>query len=166
MIVRCIDALFQTDVLVKGRDTKSATNATTATSFPASIKDSARRGLRSFHSRRSATAALRIDRSNAICRSDFRAGKRTYSKHGRDHCLNRRRRSYCACCNPFAVGAEPSGECHLIVAIQNTDVCCWHETDLPRCPQFGSYRGESGHGGYDRRLPSLTHLRHWPPILL
>src|SRR6266850_7125168 len=32
----------------------------------------------------------------------------------------------------------------------------WHETDLPRCPQFGSYRGESGHGGYERRLPSLT----------
>jgi hypothetical protein len=32
----------------------------------------------------------------------------------------------------------------------------WHETDLPRCPQFSSYRGESGHGGYERRLPSLT----------
>ena len=36
----------------------------------------------------------------------------------------------------------------------------WHETDLPRCPQFGRYRGESGHGGYERRLPSLTHKRH------
>jgi hypothetical protein len=31
-----------------------------------------------------------------------------------------------------------------------------HETDLPRCPQFGRYREESGHGGYERRLPSLT----------
>ena len=33
---------------------------------------------------------------------------------------------------------------------------CWHETDLPRCPQFRRYRGESGHGGFERRLPSLT----------
>ena len=32
----------------------------------------------------------------------------------------------------------------------------WHETDLSRCPQFGRYRGESGHGGCERRLPSLT----------
>jgi hypothetical protein len=24
------------------------------------------------------------------------------------------------------------------------DVAYWHETDLPRCPQFGRYRGESG----------------------
>ena len=23
-------------------------------------------------------------------------------------------------------------------------VRCWHETDLPRCPQFGRYRGDSG----------------------
>ena len=36
----------------------------------------------------------------------------------------------------------------------------WHEPDLPRCPQFGRYRGESGHGGYERRLPTLTQLRH------
>src|ERR1700720_2915557 len=35
-----------------------------------------------------------------------------------------------------------------------------HKTDLPRCPQFGRYRGESGHGGYERRLPSLTRLGH------
>jgi hypothetical protein len=28
---------------------------------------------------------------------------------------------------------------------------------MARCPQFGRYRGESGHGGYERRLPSLTH---------
>jgi hypothetical protein len=28
-----------------------------------------------------------------------------------------------------------------------------HETDLPRCPQFGRYRGESGHGGYPAWLP-------------
>jgi hypothetical protein len=30
----------------------------------------------------------------------------------------------------------------------------------PRCPQFGRYQGESGHGGYERRLPFLTHQRH------
>src|SRR5258706_2334599 len=62
-------------------NTKSATNATTATSFPASIKDSARRGLRSFHSRRSATAALRIDRSNAIRSVDDRRDKSSNSPH-------------------------------------------------------------------------------------
>ena len=60
---------------------KSATNATTATSFPASIKDSTRRGLRSFHSRRSATAALRIDRSNAIRSVDDRRDKSSNSPH-------------------------------------------------------------------------------------
>src|ERR1700722_10751274 len=37
-----------------------------------------------------------------------------------------------------------------------------HKTDLPRCPQFGRYRGESGHGGYERRLPSWTHFGHGP----
>jgi hypothetical protein len=37
-----------------------------------------------------------------------------------------------------------------------TDFRYWHKTDLPRCPRFGRYRGESGHGGYQRRLPSLT----------
>jgi len=31
--------------------------------------------------------------------------------------------------------------------------------DHQRCPQFGRYRGDSGHGGYERRLPSLTHCR-------
>ena len=41
------------------------------------------------------------------------------------------------------------------------DFRVWHETDLQRCPQFGRYRGESGHGGYERRLPKLTHKRHW-----
>src|SRR5258705_13569165 len=56
----------------RARNAKSATNATTATSFPASIKVSARRGLRSFHSQRSETAALRIDRSNAIRSVDDR----------------------------------------------------------------------------------------------
>jgi len=40
----------------------------------------------------------------------------------------------------------------------------WHETDLPRCPQFGRYRGESGHGGYERRLPSLTPSGPAPTI--
>jgi hypothetical protein len=44
------------------------------------------------------------------------------------------------------------------------DFGCWHETDLPRCPQFGRYREESGHGGYERRLPSLTRFRHGRPI--
>ena len=27
---------------------------------------------------------------------------------------------------------------------------------LPRCPQFGRYRGDSGHVGYDRRLLKST----------
>jgi hypothetical protein len=52
------------------------------------------------------------------------------------------------------------------ISNQTHDVACWHETDLPPCPQFGRYRGESGHGGYGRRLPSLTlnrHKRHIPP---
>jgi hypothetical protein len=31
---------------------------------------------------------------------------------------------------------------------------------MPRCPQFGRYRRESGHSGYERRLPSLTRSRH------
>jgi hypothetical protein len=35
----------------------------------------------------------------------------------------------------------------------------WHETDLSRCPQFGRYRRDSGHGGYEHRLPSLTPIR-------
>ncbi len=39
------------------------------------------------------------------------------------------------------------------------DVRFWHEPDHQRCPQFGRYRGDSGHGGYERRLPSLTHCR-------
>ena len=34
----------------------------------------------------------------------------------------------------------------------------WHETDMARSPQFGRYRGESGHGGCERRLPSLTRM--------
>jgi hypothetical protein len=34
----------------------------------------------------------------------------------------------------------------------------WHETDLQRCPQFGRYREESGHGRCERQLPSLTHF--------
>jgi hypothetical protein len=38
------------------------------------------------------------------------------------------------------------------------DFRSWHETDLPRCPQFCRYRGESGHGGRERRLPSLTQM--------
>ena len=44
--------------------------------------------------------------------------------------------------------------------IKEAHDCSWHETDLPRCPQFGRYRGESGHGGYERRLPSLTQNGH------
>ncbi len=40
------------------------------------------------------------------------------------------------------------------------DVALWHEPDLPRCPQFCRYRGESRHGSYERRLPSLTRRRH------
>src|ERR1700730_9832596 len=48
----------------------------------------------------------------------------------------------------------------LSISSQAWDVAYWHETDLPRCPQFGRYRGESGHGGYERRLPSLTRLGH------
>jgi hypothetical protein len=34
----------------------------------------------------------------------------------------------------------------------------WDETDLSRCPQFGRYRRDSGHGGYEHRLPSLTQF--------
>ena len=40
------------------------------------------------------------------------------------------------------------------------DVGLWHQTDLPRYPQFGRYRGGSGHGGCERRLPKLTHSGH------
>jgi hypothetical protein len=42
------------------------------------------------------------------------------------------------------------------------DFWFWHETDLPRCPKFGRYREESGHGGYERRLPSLTQTGNHP----
>jgi hypothetical protein len=34
-----------------------------------------------------------------------------------------------------------------------------HETDLSRCPQFGRYQGDSGQGGYVRRLPKMTPER-------
>jgi hypothetical protein len=30
------------------------------------------------------------------------------------------------------------------VGFRGRQVGFWHETDLPRCPQFGRYRGESG----------------------
>ena len=45
MIVRCIDNTLQHDVLAVGREMRSAPNGTTATSFPASTKDLARRDL-------------------------------------------------------------------------------------------------------------------------
>jgi hypothetical protein len=56
MIVRCVDSLFQTDVLVEGGEYEVRAVVTTATSFPASTKASARSGLRSCHSRRSSSA--------------------------------------------------------------------------------------------------------------
>jgi hypothetical protein len=45
---------------------------------------------------------------------------------------------------------------NVLVSARSSDVGLWYETDLPRCPQFGRYRGESGRGGYERRLPKLT----------
>ncbi len=33
---------------------------------------------------------------------------------------------------------------------------------VPRCPQFGCYRGERGHRGCERRLPSSTPSRYGP----
>jgi hypothetical protein len=47
MIVRCIDSLFQTDVLVEGWEYEVRAERDDCYSFPASTKDSARRGLRS-----------------------------------------------------------------------------------------------------------------------
>src|ERR1700736_6186280 len=33
---------------------------------------------------------------------------------------------------------------HAAAPYRASGFVLWHETDLPRCPQFGRYRGESG----------------------
>jgi len=39
----------------------------------------------------------------------------------------------------------------------------WHQPDHQRCPQFGHYRGESGHGANGPIRSRLTKLRHPTP---
>jgi hypothetical protein len=43
-------------------------------------------------------------------------------------------------------------------------VLFWHEPDHQRCPQFGRYRGESGHGAHSPIRSRMTPSGHWAPL--
>ena len=78
MIVRRIDNTLQRDVLVVTANTKSAPNATTATSFPASKKHLARRGLRSC----ALVGRLREEMRPAVTVTNYSEPKTFTTKHG------------------------------------------------------------------------------------
>src|SRR6266566_5016329 len=45
-------------------------------------------------------------------------------------------------------------------SIHGPDVCTWHRTDLPACPVYGRYWGQSGRGSDMAESTRLTHSRH------
>src|SRR5258708_34903176 len=64
------------------------------------------------------------------------------------HSVRRLRRA--ATTNAWSIHISPGRMPGAVRAKKRTilsysGVCFWHETDLPRCPQFGRDRGESGH---------------------
>ena len=56
----------------------------------------------------------------------------------------------------------------MAMRLEDEKDCCsayvasWHETDIPRCPVFGRYRGYSRHGPKCLEGRLLTHRRHRP----
>jgi len=53
--------------------------------------------------------------------------------------------SWLAIFRSWGIHARPPCSRAPITSSNNRYVSCWHETDLRPCPQFGRYRGESGH---------------------
>ena len=42
-----------------------------------------------------------------------------------------------------------------------SNVCVWHVSDIQECPQFGRFRGASGHGTKRPRSTRMTQSEHW-----